>query len=84
MAAAYPVPGMDADPGYLTVAEAAALLGVKAATLYAYVSRGRVRSYRRGVHRHRYYRRDDIEALLRLRDSADTPIEPADVWARER
>ncbi|MCS7049987.1 MAG: helix-turn-helix domain-containing protein [Thermomicrobium sp.] len=51
---------------YLTASEAAALLGVKRETLYAYASRGRLRSYRRGIRRERLYRRSDIEALLRL------------------
>jgi citrate synthase len=34
---------------FLTVDEAARLLGVKPATLYAYVSRGLLRSYREGM-----------------------------------
>ena len=37
---------------YLDGDEAARLLGVKKATLYAYVSRGIVQSYRQGVGRH--------------------------------
>src|SRR2546425_779265 len=36
---------------YLTVKEATRLLGVKPATLYAYVSRGGLRSYRQGIRR---------------------------------
>jgi excisionase family DNA binding protein len=56
---------------YLTGDEATALLGVKRATLYAYVSRGVLRSYRKGVGRERLYRRADVEALLTVR--ADTP-----------
>lgn len=56
---------------FVTVREATALLGVKPATLYAYVSRGLLRSYRQGVGRQRLYRRADIEALLAVR--ADTP-----------
>ena len=51
---------------FLTVAEAARRLGVKPATLYAYVSRGVLRSYRQGIRRQRLYRRAEIEALLRL------------------
>ena len=51
---------------YLTVKEAARLLGVKPATLYAYVSRGVLRSYRQGIKRQRLYRRAEIEALLRV------------------
>src|SRR3989454_4155419 len=42
---------------YLTVKEATRLLGVKPATLYAYVSRGVLRSYRQGIKRQRLYRR---------------------------
>jgi excisionase family DNA binding protein len=58
-----------ANEEYLSADEACALLGVKPATLYAYVSRGRLRSYRRGIKRQRYYRRAEVEALLRLRPS---------------
>ena len=47
----------------LTAAEAAAELGVKLGTLYAYVSRGWLKSYRRRVGREALYRRSDIEAL---------------------
>lgn len=52
---------------YLTGDEAAVLLGVKKATLYAYVSRGIIRSYKQGVGRNRLYRRIDIEALRTIR-----------------
>jgi len=58
---------------YLTVDEAAALLGVKPATLYAYVSRGVLRSYRQGIKRQRLYRRSEIEGLLRLAPSGVQP-----------
>jgi citrate synthase len=55
-------------PAFLSGAEAAALLGVKRETLYAYASRGLVRS-EPGVHgRARRYRRDD---LLRLKARHD-------------
>jgi citrate synthase len=47
----------------LTAGEAAAQLGVKLGTLYAYVSRGWLKSYRRKVGRQALYRRADIEAL---------------------
>ncbi|MGH7916523.1 MAG: citrate/2-methylcitrate synthase [Candidatus Binataceae bacterium] len=50
-------------PQMLTAAEAAAQLGVKLGTLYAYVSRGWLKSYRRKVGRQALYRRADIEAL---------------------
>jgi len=54
---------------YLTADEACALLGVKAATLYAYVSRGLLPSYRQGIRRRRLYKRRDVERLLELRPS---------------
>jgi citrate synthase len=57
---------------YLTVDEAARLLGIKRATLYAYVSRGVLRSYRQGIKRQRLYRRSEIESLLRLAPSVET------------
>jgi citrate synthase len=56
---------------YLTVEEAAQLMAVKPATLYAYVSRGVLRSYRQGIKRQRLYRRAEIEALLRVAPSVD-------------
>jgi len=59
---------------YLDSGEAARLLGVKRETLYAYVSRGLLRSYRQGIKRQRLYRRADLEDLLRL---APTPRGPA-------
>lgn len=56
---------------YLTGEEAAALLGVKRETLYAYVSRGMLKSYRQGIKRQRLYRRSEIDALLRLAPSTE-------------
>jgi excisionase family DNA binding protein len=56
---------------YMTVEEAARRLGVKRATLYAYVSRGLLRSYRQGIKRRRLYRRAEVEALLRLAPSGE-------------
>ena len=62
---------------YLTVDEAADLLGVKPATLYAYVSRGILKSYRQGIKRQRLYRRREVAALVRLAPSAETRAERA-------
>jgi len=50
----------------LTTVEAARRLGVKPATLYAYVSRGLLGSFRQGIKRQRLYRREDVERLIRL------------------
>ena len=76
---------------FLTVEEAAGLLGIKPATLYAYVSRGVLRSYRQGIKRQRLYRRADVEALLRVapasggddeaRRAPEIPL--AESWIRE-
>ena len=48
---------------YLTAREAAAELNVSRATLYAYVSRGQIRSEASGNSRSRLYRADDVRAL---------------------
>ena len=75
---------------YLTVDEAAGLMGVKPATLYAYVSRGILRSYRQGIKRQRLYRRADVEQLTRVAPSAPDDavrrlpdIPPAESWIRD-
>jgi excisionase family DNA binding protein len=74
---------------YLTVDEAAERLGVKPATLYAYVSRGVLPSYRQGTRRQRLYRRVDVDGLRRLQPSAAAspaaaPTVPlAESWIRE-
>jgi len=67
---------------YLTGDDAARALGVKPATLYAYVSRGILKSYKQGMKRQRLYRRAEVEALLRLAPSAGRsakviPLRPA-------
>ena len=70
------------DEEYLTGEEAARRLGVKRATLYAYVSRGVLKSYRQGIKRQRLYRRSEIDALLRLApSSAEDPAGPAEARA---
>ena len=73
---------------YLDGNEACSLLGIKAATLYSYVSRGVLRSYRQGIKRRRLYKRSELEALLQLRPSAnsaqnrhrDDDLPPAEDW----
>lgn len=57
---------------YLDGDEASNLLGVKMSTLYTYVSRGILRSYKQGIKRQRLYKQAELEALLRLHPS-DTP-----------
>jgi citrate synthase len=63
---------------YVDVDEAAELLGVKKATLYAYVSRGVLHSFRQAVGRKRLYRRDAIDHLREVRPSDDSaPVRAA-------
>jgi excisionase family DNA binding protein len=62
---------------YLTVDEASGRLGIKPSTLYTYVSRGVLRSYRQGIKRQRLYRRSDVDALLRLAPSGTPDAPPA-------
>lgn len=57
---------------YLDGDEASNLLGVKMSTLYTYVSRGILKSYKQGIKRQRLYKQAELEELLRLRPS-DTP-----------
>ena len=57
---------------YLDGDEASNLLGVKMSTLYTYVSRGILKSYKQGIKRQRLYKQTELESLLRLRPS-DSP-----------
>lgn len=67
---------MEAEGDYLTADQAARLLGIKRATLYAYVSRGILRSYRQGIKRGRLYLRAEVERLLRVAPSGAGPTAP--------
>lgn len=66
---------------YLDGNEACTLLGIKVSTLYTYVSRGLLKSYRQGIKRQRLYKRTELEALLQLRPST-TPA-PTSLSAQE-
>ena len=57
--------------GYLSAKQASQKLGVSLSTLYAYVSRGLIRSEPDTVKRRRRYRAEDVEKLL-ARKSGDT------------
>jgi len=56
---------------YLNGNEASHLLGVKLSTLYTYVSRGVLRSYKQGIKRQRLYKQAELESLLQLRSSCE-------------
>jgi citrate synthase len=71
---------MPTDPYHLSAAQAAHALGVTPATLYAYASRGQLRSEPvPGRPRERRYRREDVE---RLRERKETRRDPAAAAAR--
>ena len=62
---------------YLDGHEASHLLGVKLSTLYTYVSRGVVRSYKQGIKRQRLYKQAELESLLEVRPSSEEePFSP--------
>ncbi|TMF89922.1 MAG: helix-turn-helix domain-containing protein [Chloroflexi bacterium] len=66
---------------YLSAAEACAVLGIKPPTLYAYVSRGVLKSYRQGIKRERLYRRADLQRALHLRPTRGAhPLPHAADW----
>ncbi len=61
---------------YLTVDEACRLLGVKPATIYAYVSRGVLRPLRQPGRRDSWFDLTEIEQLLSSRASSRNPKVP--------
>lgn len=58
---------------YLTAKEAAELLNISPATLYAYVSRGLIRSEAAGDKRQRRYYAEDVEKLLARKEGRRNP-----------
>jgi len=62
-------PPPESAPAWLSGSDAAAFLGIKRETLYAYASRGLVRSEAAGAGRGRRYRRDDLERLRARHDA---------------
>ncbi len=72
---------------YYSAEEACQVLGVKLATLYSYVNRGLIVSYRQNIRRQRLYRRREIDALLDVspssRDDQPSDIPLAESWTRE-
>jgi citrate synthase len=69
---------MKMDAGWMSAAEAARALGVTRSSLYAYVSRGYVRSEARaGRSRERRYSREDVEALNRRKEERRDPEKAA-------
>jgi citrate synthase len=71
---------------YLTSGEACDMLGVKPATLYAYVSRNVLPSYRQAIRRERLYRLQDVERLLRVEPVERRLVEipRAELWMDDK
>ena len=70
------MPSEDPSPPgalYLTAREAAAELGVSPATLYAYVSRGLIRSERQPGSRRRLYAAADVRTIGARREGERAP-----------
>jgi MerR family transcriptional regulator, copper efflux regulator len=51
---------------YLTIKEAAELLGVSPSTLRNWEKQGKLSTHRNPVNRYRLYRKEDLERLLKL------------------
>jgi citrate synthase len=70
--------GQSISPAWIGASEASRLLGITRATLYAYVSRGLVRSQASpGSPRERMYSRDDLERLRRRTEERRAPDKAA-------
>ena len=68
----------DSQHPWISAADAAELLGINRATLYAYVSRGYIRSQAlQGSSRQRTYSRDDVERLRRRTEERRAPDKAA-------
>ena len=72
----------DETAEFLSAEEAAEVLGVKVSTLYAYVSRGLLASYRQGIRRRRLYRRSEVALLATIAPARGARERPprADEW----
>jgi citrate synthase len=69
----------DPQPAWIDAEDAIALLGISRATLYAYVSRGRIRSEPvPGPSRRRRYAREDVERLLARKHERGNPGKAAE------
>ncbi len=66
-------PPPDVPGGWITTTEAAARLGVKRATLYAYVSRGLLRSERRPGQQESLFDRAQVDAMAAPERTTSTP-----------
>lgn len=65
------------DETFIDGSEVCRLLGVKPATLYAYVSRGVLKSYKQGIKRQRLYKKAEVLKLLAVRPSDEVPAIPS-------
>lgn len=59
------------DDEYMTLEEASERLGVSPRTLERYVKEGLLKKYRRKIRREVFYKRSEVEDLLRIRPEED-------------
>ena len=71
---------------FYSAEEACRVLNVKLATLYSYVHRGLLTSYRQSIRRERLYRQSEVHALLAITpaDAGGEEIPWAESWAGDR
>ena len=72
-----PTPPSEDDSPWLTSQQAAAMLGVQRASLYAYVSRGLLRAHSQPGTRGHVYARIDVQRLARQRQTVRNPAQLA-------
>jgi len=62
---------------YLTIHEAAKVLGVSTSTLRTWDRAGKLTAIRNPMNRYRLYRREDLETFLARLAQADVPVQSA-------
>lgn len=72
-----PTPASEDDSPWLNSQQAAAMLGVQRASLYAYVSRGLLRAHSQPGSRGHVYARIDVQRLARQRQTVRNPAQLA-------
>src|SRR5258708_17732731 len=62
------MPRLEPAPGYVTAKEAQALLNVSDATIYRYVTEGKLKRYGPPERKHKFYKITEIEAIKAARN----------------
>ena len=76
----------EGESEFYSAEEACRVLNVKVATLYSYVNRGLLKSYRQSIRRQRLYRKSEVHALLAITpaDGDGEQIPWAENWTGDR